>query len=391
MDRPPQKMVNQPDSKQRRVIICPLDWGIGHATRCIPVIQRFREIDFEVIVAGSGKSMDFIKREFPAIRCMDLPGPNIAYTRGDFLFLKLTFMIPRLIYHVIREHKALIKLVRQTGACLLISDNRYGCWHPVIPSVFITHQINIQLPGSLRIFRWAPGAITKYFIRHYAECWIPDFEVHNGLGGALSHPKKLPANCHYVGILSRFSRLVNQHLMQIPPSLDLVVMLSGPEPQRTMLEEIVLHQLEKVDLEAVVVRGLPDSHDTYSLKGKTHVFAHLETEKLYELLARTSLVLCRSGYSSIMDLVTIGKRAILIPTPGQTEQEYLARYLMDKKIFFSMKQENFDLQYALELSKNFHGMIIQNDERYLTERIREITSALPVQENGNDRSGQPRR
>ena len=383
----PKEIQYPPAKKKQIVLICPLDWGIGHATRCIPVIQGFRDINFEVIVAGSGKSVDFIKREYPGIRYLDLPGPAIAYTRGKFLLLKLTFMIPRLIYHIIREHRAVARMVRKTGASLVISDNRYGCWHPEIPSVFITHQINIQVPQSMGVFRRALGILTKFFIHRYSECWIPDFETRHGLGGALSHPKSLPFNCHYIGILSRFSRLMNQRFTQIPPSLDLLVMLSGPEPQRTMLEEIVFHQLSKVDLAAVVVRGLPDSHETYILKGKTHVFAHLETENLFELMARAVLVICRSGYSSIMDLVTVGKRAVLIPTPGQTEQEYLARYLMDKKIFFSMKQENFDLLYAMELSKNFPGMIIKNDEKDLMERIRKISSVCPAYGNKTDRSG----
>ncbi|MCX6279119.1 MAG: glycosyltransferase [Bacteroidetes bacterium] len=325
---------DQPDSSIRKVLICPLDWGIGHATRCIPVIQLFQDLGFSVIVAGSGRSIEFIKREHPKIRCIDFPGIEISYPRKNSLTLKFVTMTPRLLYNIFTEHRALKRIVRESGASLVISDNRYGCWHSDIPSVFITHQLNIQIPSVLKPFGGLLKRLNYFLIHRYTECWIPDFEPHRGLAGLLSHPKNLPANCHYIGILSRFERLVKKNMDQFPHSLDILVMLSGPEPQRTMLEEIVMKQLAKVELTSVVVRGITDSDENYTIEGKTHIFAHLETPKLYELLARASLVICRSGYSSIMDLVTTGKQAVLIPTPGQTEQEYLARYLMDKKIFF---------------------------------------------------------
>ena len=386
----PKKQYYQPGSAIRKVLICPLDWGIGHATRCIPVIHVLQNLGFEVIVAGSGRSGEFIKREHPEIRYIDFPGTEITYPLHKSLTLKFITLTPRLLYNIFREHRTLKHIVRLSGAGMVISDNRYGCWHPDIPSVFITHQLNIQVPATLKLFKGLLKKLNYFFIHRYTECWIPDFEPHHGLAGVLSHPKSLPANCHYIGILSRFGRFLVQNKDLYPPSLDLLVMLSGPEPQRTLLEEIVLGQLSKVDLVSVVVRGIPDSDETYTLEGKTHVFAHLETPKLYELLARTSLVICRSGYSSIMDLVTIGKRAVLIPTPGQTEQEYLARYLMYKKIYFCMKQQDFDLLYAIELSKNFPGMVIRNDERDLTERIRILASDDQAFDTGPEKSAQSR-
>ena len=146
-------------------------------------------------------------------------------------------------------------------------------------------------------------------------------------------------------------------------------MLSGPEPQRTILEEKILKQLRDINLQAAMVRGMPEAEEASGLHGNLLVFSHLDSEKLREMIHRSALVICRSGYSSILDLVTLGKRAIFIPTPGQTEQEYLSKYLMEKKIFFSMAQEDFDLLYALEMSKNFHGMVIRNDYKILEEEI----------------------
>jgi uncharacterized protein (TIGR00661 family) len=371
---------HNPDPGRKKVLICPLDWGIGHATRCIPLVGVLQGLNYEVIIAGAGRSLDFINREHPDIRCIHFPGTRITYGTGKSMVFKMLKLVPKFLFQIWKEHRLLKQLARETGVDLIISDNRYGCWHPEITSIFITHQLDIQVPASLKFMQRILQKVNYFFINHYTECWIPDFEPHHGLAGALSHPLKFPNNSHYIGILSRFESHIKPDLDQIPPSLDILVMLSGPEPQRSILEELILTQLAKVDLSAVVVRGIPDSVETYTIKGNTHVFAHLETPQLYELLARTSLVVCRSGYSSIMDLVTLGKKAILIPTPGQTEQEYLSRYLMDKRVYFSIKQEDFDLLYAMELSKNFHGMVIRNDGQALMERIQNLSlkTGLPV-------------
>ena len=257
--------------------------------------------------------------------------------------------------------------MEETGADLVISDNRYGCWHREKPSVFITHQLDIKLPELIGFLSPVFRRMNYHLIRKFSECWIPDFEVHRGLAGDLSHPNALPPNAHYIGILSRFS--TQPDLDKEPVYFDLMVMLSGPEPQRSFLEEKILNQLRNINLQAVVVRGITESEEAYILDDHIHVFSHLETPAMQQLMMRSGLILCRSGYSSIMDVVTLGRRAIFIPTPGQTEQEYLARYLMDKKIFFSMPQDTFDLIYALELSKNFPGMVIRNDYQTLRERL----------------------
>jgi UDP-N-acetylglucosamine:LPS N-acetylglucosamine transferase len=121
-----------------------------------------------------------------------------------------------------------------------------------------------------------------------------------------------------------------------------------------------------------IVRGLTENSEEWDLNDKIHVFSHLETARMKEYMLRSHIVICRPGYSSLMDLVTLGIKAILIPTPGQTEQEYLARYLMEKKIYFSMPQDHFDLLYAIEMTRNFHGLVMQNDYKALSDRIKEI-------------------
>ena len=359
-------------AERKKVLICPLDWGIGHATRCVPVISILDELGFDAVVAASGRPLEFILKEYPDIPVINFPGFNIHYPRSNWIALKMLKLLPGILYGIWREHRDLKKIADQLNPALIISDNRFGCWHSTIPSVFMTHQLNIQVPRKLKFMQGVINSINYWFISKYKSCWIPDFEPHLGLAGALSHPLKLPVNANYIGILSRFSMPHEPCTGFTKPDFDLLVMLSGPEPQRTILEEKILMQLISVNLQVAMVRGVPESEETYVLDNRIHVFSHLESSKLRELMTRSALVICRSGYSSIMDVVTLGKRAIFIPTPGQPEQEYLSYYLMGKKIYFSMNQNDFDLLYAIEMSVNFPGMVIQNDHKELKELIRRI-------------------
>jgi len=353
----------------KRVLVCPLDWGIGHATRSVPLIRILCKLGFEVIVAADNRPLEFLRREFPDVRMFRFPGAKIRYPKTRFMWLKMLQLTPWLIRGIWKEHILLQKIVVQTGADLVISDNRFGCWHPSVPSVFITHQLDIQVPAIFIFMKAVLNKFNHYFIGKYGECWIPDFELHKGLASALSHPLQLPCNAFYIGILSRFSVSQNPRVLTPQPDFDLLVMLSGPEPQRTLLEEKIITQLRNIILRVVIVQGLPETDSTYMIGDRIQVFSHVESERMRNLILQSELVICRSGYSSIMDLATLGKRAIFIPTPGQTEQEYLAHNLMDRKIFFSMEQQNFDLLYAIEMSKNYPGMVLCNDYSALEERI----------------------
>lgn len=360
---------------KRRVLVCPLDWGIGHATRSVPVIRTLLETNHEVIIGAGGRCLAFLRREFPELTSFDFPGTRITYPAGKGFTWHFLFRIPGLLWGIFREHRELRKIVEKYKVDLIISDHRYGCWHPSVPSVFITHQLRIRLPRRISFLTGLLQRLNYWFINHYRECWIPDFEQHAILAGALSHPGKLPRNAVYIGSLSRFQRQeIPENSFQLPV-YDLLVLLSGPEPQRSILEETIMAQLLQTGLTAVVVRGLPESEEMRTVNEHIHLYAHLDTPHLQKLIQQSFLVVCRSGYSSIMDLVTLGKRAILIPTPGQTEQEYLASFLMKKKIFFSQEQRVFNLLYALEMVKNYPGMVLENDYLFLKERIMKISPA----------------
>jgi uncharacterized protein (TIGR00661 family) len=361
-----------------KVLVCPLDWGIGHATRCVPVIRKFMESGDEVVIAAGGRPFEFLKKEFPGCRFIQLPGVNITYPKKRGFLFRILWLSPFLLRSYFRERRALKKLIRLEDPRVIVSDNRYGLWSHDRYCIFITHQLRIILPPSVKFLSGLLNQIIRKQISRFDECWIPDFELHNGLAGQLSHPPRLPRNAHYIGTLSRFSAPAGQRETPVPCDFNIMVSLSGPEPQRTIFEEIVFDQLADSGLSGVIVRGLTESAEEWDLTDKIRVYSHLETAKMKDFIQRSHIVICRSGYSSIMDIVTLGKNAILIPTPGQTEQEYLARYLLEKKIYFSMSQYHFDLLYAIEMTRNFPGLVMSNDYKALAERIREIKKVAGV-------------
>lgn len=362
-----------------KVLVCPLDWGIGHATRCVPVIRKFMEFGDEVVIAADGRPYEFLKKEFPGCRVTRLGGAKIIYSKRQGFLFQIFKLSPFLLWSYFRERKDISKLIKLEGADIIVSDNRYGLWNRNCYCILITHQIRIIFPQPVRFLSGFVNRIIRCRIEKFNECWIPDFELHNGLAGQLSHPPMLPRNAHYIGTLSRFSDPPGQKEGPPPCDFDIMVALSGPEPQRTILEELIFKQLINSGMSSTIVRGLTEGTEEWDLTDKIHVFPHLETTKMKEYMLRSRIVICRSGYSSLMDLVTLGINAILIPTPGQTEQEYLARYLLEKKIYFSMPQYHFDLIYAIEMSRNFHGLVMQNDYEALVERISEIKRVLGIE------------
>jgi len=230
----------------------------------------------------------------------------------------------------------------------VISDNRFGLSHPGIPTVFISHQLAIKTGNSL--LDAIAQKINYHFISKFNECWVPDLETGNNLAGNLSHPKNLPnIPVSYLGILSRFKKYPAEK------KYDLLVILSGPEPQRSIFEKLLLTQIKNFKGSIAMVRGLPATvMPLTNGNEQVSIYNHLPASGLNELILQSENIVARCGYSTVMDLVTLQKNAILVPTPGQTEQEYLAAYLMEKKIFFTCKQENFSLEKSMESAGVFN-------------------------------------
>ena len=235
---------------------------------------------------------------------------------------------------------------------VVISDNRFGLWNKSVKTIFVTHQLMIKMPTWAKFLEKVVHRFNIFFVKKFDHCWIPDFEGQFNISGNLSHRFALPPSAKFIGALSRFSLDGKQVKIENPPNVLLI--LSGLEPQRSILEQIVLEQLEASKYSAVVLRGKPKEKTDYRIKGKIQVLSHLPAQQMKQLMLSAKHIICRSGYSSLMDLASIKRNAILIPTPGQTEQEYLAQLLKDTKQFYSIAQHKFKLEEAIAASKNYH-------------------------------------
>lgn len=332
-----------------RVLVAPLDWGLGHATRCIPLIRHLKQAGAEVWLAGSGAQEALLRTEFPDLPFLPLKGYGIRYARKSRgMNWKILFQLPRISQAIRSENNWLRKMMAEFSFDAVISDNRYGLHHPDSQSIFIIHQLRIKT----NLGKWAEEILQKWNykkLKHFDQCWVPDQEKNRGLGGELSHPEKLPPiPVKYTGILSRFEK------RELPEKKNkLLIVLSGPEPQRSILEEKIFRDIAHYNGEATIVRGLPASRTHVPSTAMISIYNHLEAEILNKEMSEAEFVISRSGYSTIMDAFRLGKKCIFIPTPGQTEQEYLARYLQGKQWAFSVSQDSFDLNEAISKARAF--------------------------------------
>lgn len=334
-------------SKNKTILIAPLDWGLGHATRCIPLIRELVQQGMQVIVAADRNVELILKEEFPLLTFIHLSGYNISYSRKKaFLPLKIFVQFPKMLLVVYREHKWLKKIIKQYSISAVISDNRFGLYHSRVTSVFVTHQLQIKTGN--KISDAIVHKINSWFIKKYTECWVPDFEGQINIAGELSHPKKILTNVKYIGCLSRFDR--NSLFEKL---YDLLIIISGPEPQRSIFEKMLYAQLSTYNGSVLFVRGLPENlqeegfNKDLILNKNIIVKNHLDAKGLCRAIQQSKLVISRSGYTTVMDLLKLQQKAILVPTPGQTEQEYLAKYLLQKNIFYTVQQHDFILNDVL--------------------------------------------
>lgn len=356
-----------------RILVAPLDWGLGHATRCIPVIYELLDRNIDVWLAGEGPQEVLLKKEFPGLPFLYLRGYRVKYGKSGLgLIFTIFRQIPGVLATIRQENDWLKEVVKKYQFDGVISDNRYGLNHPGISTVFITHQLTIKSPFG----KWTEKILQKRnyrFIKHFNECWIPDEETQDGLAGQLSHPATMPSvPVRYIGILSRLKKGNSEEKKD-----HLFISLSGPEPQRTMLENRVIHDIGHYPGTATIVRGLPGETTILPSTNDLRFYNHLPTAELNAEMQRAEYIISRSGYSTVMDIVTMGKRSILIPTPGQTEQEYLAKYLTEKKIAVCITQKEFDLQDSLRMASGFEYKVMRcNDRTKLSAAIHSFLKTI---------------
>ena len=336
-------------TRNPRILVAPLDWGLGHATRCIPVIYELISQNCDIWLAAEGNQAAILKQEFPTLPILPLPGYRVNYGGSAVTtLLNIIGQSARILRAIRHEHKWLKKIVNEYDFDAVLSDNRYGLYHSKIPCIFMTHQLTIKTPFG----RWVEGGLQKRnykYIDRFTECWVPDEEGENNLAGELSHPVRKPViPVHYVSCLSRLTR-VDEEVQKN----HLLILLSGPEPQRTILENKIIDDIARFDGSATIARGLPDTKNLIPSTNTIKFYNHLGTDELSREMNMADLVVSRSGYSSVMDIVKLKKKSILIPTPGQPEQEYLADHLQERKIAFTISQRSFSLFLTLEQAGRF--------------------------------------
>lgn len=327
--------------------MAPLDWGLGHATRCIPIIRALVTNGFNVIIAADGAQAHLLNQEFPMLTILPIPGYRVRYAGTRIgLALALIKQLPRLKKLISEEHQWLQQVIDQHQIHLVISDNRYGLYSQKVSCIFITHQLTIKAP-----FGWLQKMMQRInyrYINRFSACWVPDTEAEPNLAGILSHPRQLPAvPVRYMGILSRFQE------KKPGKKYDYCILLSGPEPQRSILEEKFIQGLSKLNSTCLLVRGKPGEAENIFISENVTVKNHLRGSELEEAINQSNYIVCRSGYTSVMEMLSLHKKAILIPTPGQTEQEYLARRLQEKGYCLSFSQDRFDCSKHLPMAETF--------------------------------------
>jgi uncharacterized protein (TIGR00661 family) len=336
-----------PNFNIQKVLVAPLDWGLGHATRCIPIIKALQNKGHQVIIAAEGAQAALLQTEFPHLQILPLPGYRVKYSRNKWwLPFALLLQLPRLLHMIKYEKNWLDAAIDEHQIGLVISDNRYGLSSKKVACIFITHQLTIKTP-----FAWLERMVQRInyrYIDQYNCCWVPDMAGNENAAGILSHPKKMPkTKVQYIGLLSRFQ------LQPAAKKYDYCILLSGPEPQRTLLENKLVAGLAKVEGRFLLVRGKPGTKDLLQTAAHIEVKNHLPGTQLQEAILQSEYIISRSGYTTVMELLSLRKRSILIPTPGQTEQEYLAKKLQQDHICMSIEQHQFNCEKHLALAKTF--------------------------------------
>ncbi|WJJ97379.1 glycosyltransferase [Algibacter luteus] len=332
---------------KKRILVAPLNWGLGHATRCIPIINALLQEGFAPIIASDGDSLALLSKEFPNLPTIELPTYNISYSKNGKLFkLKLLKDLPKILKAIKAEKEAVESILKHNDIAGIISDNRLGVRSKKVPSVFITHQLQV-LSGNTT---WLSTKMHKEIIKKFNTCWVPDVENEEvNLSGILGHVKGFDVNLKYIGPLSRFTK------SDTDIKHDLLVLLSGPEPQRSFLETKLLEALKSYSGDVVFVKGVIEKEQTKQVQGHLTIYNFMTSNLLEKTMKESALVLSRSGYTTIMDLTKLNKKAFFIPTPGQFEQEYLAKRLSEMQIAPSCHQDEFKIEKLNEVEA-FRGL-----------------------------------
>lgn len=329
----------------KKILIAPLNWGLGHASRCIPLIETLINHGYQPVIASDGQALELLKKEFPDLRAYELPSYHIRYSKnGKLLNALLIKQSGKILKAIKREQAVTREIVEKEMICGIISDNRFGVRSDKVYSVYITHQLRV-LSG---LTTFLTSRIHQQIIKKFDACWVPDHQAPFYLSGKLSHPAPGGLLVKYIGPLSRLEKVPCER------EFDLMVILSGPEPQRSLLEEKLRLELKNFAGSILLVQGLMAAKQTKILTDSMLIVNFMLRSELQEFICKSRLILARSGYSTLMDMEKLEAKAFFIPTPGQAEQVYLAKYLKEQKIAGYAEQNAFNC-LLLESNMEYTG------------------------------------
>ncbi len=346
-----------------KILISPFDWGLGHATRDIPIIKELLKRGYEVEVANHGRPKVFLEKEFPELKHITLPAYPIPYTAEKYFSGTLVLRLPYLLSHFKKERMNAKKLIEKRGYDLVISDNRFEICHPKVPSFLITHQVMFRFPEKFRSFEILGKAFNAKYQKIFSRIIIPDFE-HNSISGELSRKNFLTDNkkMYYAG------PFCNVEKKDVEEDVDYFISISGPEPQRTNFEKTILSQVDSLKGKTVVSLGKAEQQSVIK-NGDVKIYSSMDRKTQIDYLNRAKTVISRPGYTTVMEILELGKKALFIPTPGQTEQEYLGSLYKEKGWFCSVRQKDLNIVEDLEKAKSYAGFPFKNDSKENVKRL----------------------
>lgn len=330
------------------ILVSPLNWGFGHATRVIPLIRALQKQGYSITLGGNGVSLLVLQKEFPRLPWLPIPFPLVRYGRGRqqvHLFILHSF---RLLWGIRQEHRALGKILQSRHFDIIISDSRPGLYYKGYRTIIITHQLHIQFPKGWGLPGRLVNGMNRHYLKKFSEIWVPDSAGEVNLAGRLSHPTLRGLTVRYIGPISRYQAWLDEPLRED----FILVMLGGPEPQRGILEQMLIGELARTGREAVIAAGNPGGK-SLNLPPNVRYHPFADSAAMEQLIRRAGVIIGRSGYTTVMELSSLRRSAILIPTPGQPEQEYLGEWLQSKGYFLCFSQAGFGLEAALRAWSQF--------------------------------------
>ncbi len=358
----------------QNILICPLEWGLGHAGRMIPLAARLREMNYNIYIGAGKEILSFFQIELPGINYIYFSGFNPRYSQLLPPYFSMLIKTPVLIFHTLLEHYRLKKIIREHSIDIVISDNRFGLWNKKIKTVYVTHMPLIPFPRPFGFLEFTGKALHRAIIKKYSFCFIPDLPGEMNISGRLSHNQRLPENTRYIGILSRFTIPGSAAPQNQFNYRHLTVILSGPEPQRSGLKQKLVELLKCKETPVIILGGRPDRVPEPVRSENIVFFNHLRATEMKDLISGSDGIITRSGYTTIMELISLGCNALLVPTPGQPEQEYLARYLARKGGFTCVLQNQLTRGIFFPGEKPaWTSEILQQSNLLLERALRELS------------------